>query len=344
MAEREGTKGGARAALNQKVTEQAQASNRDRAARARQELDDVEAKPGDATGLAAMAGAILRGESPGQKAKRGQADPDPEDDEIPPDQAEGDDDQAGKRGPDDGDPDDDDQGDPDEEGDEDDAGQDKPATLDEAAKRLGMTRQEFNAIPVQVGAQSMTLGELKAKLPELLKLDQSREQLEDDRGTWELERIASYRNINAIIDALPKNAHTAGMLRELERQHENERNRELESLHFARPRWADPTYATGARDKIAKMAADYGITRAEINALMDHRHVLLAQDFAELREKVKASREAARKVNEPDGSRAKGQGPARGDAGTTNGSSRTRVKPTQEGLAQRAGAILRNRR
>jgi hypothetical protein len=338
MAEQQGTKPGARAALAAKATEQQrQASNRSRAAEA-QDGEEGESRR-DAGGLAAQAGAILRGESTGKKAQPRRADPDPEDDELPPDFTDGDEeDGAGQGGGagagDAGDYDDDD-------GAGDGAPGGKPASLDEAAKQLGMTRQEFNAIPVQVGAESMTLGELKARLPDLLKLDQNREQLEDARGTWELERISAYRNLNAIIDALPKNAHTAGMLNALERQHEQNRNRELQSLHFARPRWADATYATGAREKMTAIARDYGFTKAEVQGVMDHRQVLLLQDFAELREKVKASRDAARKVNEPDGSRSAGQGAARGGAVVNNG--QRRVKATQEGIAQRAGAIVRRR-
>jgi len=332
MAEQQGTKPSARATLAAKATAQErQASNKSRAAEAQQDIEGA-GRPADAKGLAAQAAAILRGDSgtAPRKPAQSQPEPDPDDDELPPD-ADGDPDPDGQRDP--GDDDDDDQADEQPAG--------KPASLDEAAKALGMTRQEFNAIPVSVGAESMTLGELKAKLPELLKLDASRERLEDDRGTWELERIASYRNLNAIIDALPKNAHTAGMLDALERQHEQTRNRELQSLHFARPRWADATYATGAREKMTAIARDYGFTRAEVQGVLDHRQVLLLQDFAELREKVKASRDAARKVNEPDGSRAAGQGPARGGAALNNGA--RRVKATQEGIAQRAGAILRKR-
>lgn len=218
------------------------------------------------------------------------------------------------------------------------------ATADDAAKALGLSRKEFNALTVQVGADSMTIGELKDKLPELAKLDRSRAELDDERGTWELERIASYRNLSAIIDALPKNAYTAGLLRQLEAQHENTRTRELEALHFARPRWADPNYSTEARAKIHAIAKEYGFTRAEVDGLMDHRQVLLAQDFAELRERVRASRESARKLAEGGVDRPSGQkGAARADGLAGNGAQRRTHKPTQESIAQRAGAIMRRR-
>ena len=298
-------------------------------------------KTRDQRGLAAQAAAIIAGKPDPLKTRRpAQADPDPDPDEGD----EGtDEDLQQQRGQAGEGPELDEEGEEGEEGDGDGSADPdgKPASLDDVAKRLGMTRQELNSIPVQIGAESMTLGELKAKLPELVKLDQSREELDDERGTWELERIGSYRNLQAIIDQLPKNPQTVGMLRQLDAQHERNRERELENLHFARPRWADPTYATGARAKMTAVAKEYGFTAVEVGSVMDHRQVLLLQDYAELREKVKASRDSARKVNEPDGSRNQGQGPARG--GAAQPGNRPRTKDTQAQTAAKVGAIMRRR-
>jgi hypothetical protein len=167
--------------------------------------------------------------------------------------------------------------------------------------------------------------------------------LEDDRGQWELERVGAYRNLQALIDQLPRNAMTQGLLRQMEAQHESSRERELESLHFARPRWSDPAYATGARQKMTALAREYGFTQVEVASVMDHRQVLLLQDYAELREKVKSSRDMARKVNEPDGSRNAGQGaPARASRGDQSSNGR-RTKDTQAVIASRVGAMLRKR-
>lgn len=241
------------------------------------------------------------------------------------------------------------QGEPDE-GDEDEGEGSQAAqvsTIDDAAKALGLSRSEFNALEVKVGNETMTLGELKAKLPEVLKLDKSRTEFDDARGQWELERIASYRNIHAIVDAIPKTAQTAELLRQLESRHQEIRQRELETLHFARPQWSDPHYATAAREKILAIGKEYGFSRAEIDALMDHRQVLLVQDFADLRDKVRASRDTARKLAEPSGARPSGQAGAAGRdvSPSSNGSGRDRRphKLTREATAAHAGAILRKR-
>jgi hypothetical protein len=293
---------------------------------------EAPARGGQFGNLAAQAAALISGEA---------AAPPPPEEKEPGDEDGGD--EEGERGrptP---------EGEPGDEVDDDgDAGREEQGqllTADDAAKRLGLTRQEFNALQVQVGSESMTLGELKAKLPEVLKLDSGRAELDDARGTWELERIASYRNLSAIIDALPKNAFTAGLLRQLESQHETNRTRELESLHFARPRWSDPNYATAARGKILAVAKEYGFSRTEVEGLMDHRQVLLVQDFADLRERVRSSRDQARKLSEGGAERPSGQkGAASAAASSGNGSGMRRSqKPTQETIARNAGAIMRRR-
>jgi hypothetical protein len=296
--------------------------------------DDPPAQGWQGGSLAARAAALIAGKADaGPDPEEGKADEDPVDDEGA---------EPGRAVPDDG---------ADEDPvDDEDGGDEAPAqgellTADDAAKRLGLTRQQFNALQVQVGAESMTLGELKAKLPEVLKLDKGRAELDDDRGTWELERVASYRNLSAIIDALPKNAMTAGLLRQLEAQHENTRARELESLHFARPRWSDPNYATSAREKMHAVAKEYGFSRVELDGVLDHRQVLLLQDFADLREKVRASRDTARKLAEGGADRPSGQRGAAAAGPSVNGSGPRRAsqKPTQEATARQAGSIMRRR-
>lgn len=293
--------------------------------------------------LAARAAALIAGQAdPGAGKEEGEREEDPDTEDAPAG------DESSHDPADTNDPDAPDQG---EESEDEGADENQlPLTLDDAQKRLGMTKQEFNALEVKVGADTMTLGELKNRLPEVVKLDKAREEFEDERGSWELQRIGTYRNLHAIIDAIPKNPHTAGLLRQLERQHEETRTRELETLHFARPRWQDANYAATAKSKIVAMCADYGISRAEVEGLLDHRHLLLAQDFAELREKVRASREQAKKVNEPSGARPNGQGaPARRDQRENGANPRSntgagrREKPTQESVARRVGAIMRKR-
>jgi hypothetical protein len=309
---------------------QAMAAEQEAAAKAAPGTDDAAPEGWQGGKLAARAAALIAGQAdPGGKPAEEEGE-------------EGDEGEGGKPAP---------GGEEGDEGDEGEAGDEKAGeggalvTADDAAKRLGLTRQQFNALTVQVGSESITLGDLKAKLPELVKLDSARTELDDERGTWELERIGTYRNLSAIIDALPQNALTAGLLRQLEAQHETTRARELETLHFARPRWNDPNYATAARERMTGVAKEYGFSRREVEGLLDHRQVLLLQDFADLRERVRSSRDQARKIAEGGADRPSGQkGAANASASSGNGSGMRRAqKPTQEAIARNAGAIMRRR-
>lgn len=257
-------------------------------------------------------------------------DDDPRDREPGRDGGPGDDD-GGDDGADEGEPAGADEGELADEG----AG-DVPTSLDDAARRLNMTRQELNKLPVQVGDQTMTLGELKAKLPELLKVGADREKLSDERGEWELEKVSAHRNIRALVDMLPPQAVTPQVLRELNRQHETTRSRELEALHAARPQWADSTYATGQRDAMLKLAQRYGIGRAEVQSVMDHRQLLLLQDFAALTARVAAGKDAGRKVGEGAGEPKR---PAQGAPAEPTNSQRGKV--TREDMARRVSRIIR---
>jgi hypothetical protein len=276
----------------------------------------------------------------------GVADPGPGDEEDAPEEGDAEAGEAVKPGK--GQQDEPDGAEADDEGEQGDEGT-PPESLRDARKKLGLSRNQMNALTVEVAGVAggtMTLGELLAKAPEIGKLDKQRTELDDERGSWELERVSSYRNISAIIDQLPKNAMTAGLLRQLEAQHENTRARELETLHFARPRWQDANYAQAARAKIHATAKEYGFSRAEVDGLMDHRQVLLVQDYADLREKVRAGRDQARKVAEGSAERPSGQrGAAAVPAPPANGSVQARRanKPTQEVVARNAGAIMRRR-
>jgi hypothetical protein len=282
-------------------------------------------------GMVARMGALLRGQAEPKAAK-----PEPEASDEAPEADQGEELEVEAR----------DQAEPEEGGEPDDQaeeleGGEAPITVDDAAKKLGMSRAEFNALAVQVGDQRLTLGELKAKLPELMKLDKDRESLDDARGTWELERVASYRNINAIIDQLPRNVLTANLLRELQTHHEETRNREMQNLHFARPNWAKPEYAQAARTKMAALAKEYGFGRVEVDGVMDHRQLLLLQDYADLRERIKASRDNARKLSEPSQQRRGEPGAVQGRGDTS--STPRKAKPTREDRARILGGILNRR-
>lgn len=219
--------------------------------------------------------AIARDDEP----PREEWDEDTPEDEPPPRAPTGEEDEA---------PDDDaGEGEPD-----DDAG---PGTIDDVAKRLGLTRKELNAVEVEVNGDKMTLGELKAKLPELVKLDQSRAEWEESRDKQGLEVLDARRRVYALVEAFPAGSIPPALMQRIEADHSETLKREAAMLHSARPDWADPTYREASLKGMAEVAGKYGITLGDLRSVSDHRQLLLLQDFAKLQAKVDKARTDARR-------------------------------------------------
>src|SRR5262245_5845419 len=197
-----------------------------------------------------------------------------------------------RRGDDEGDAGEDDGAD----GEDDAHGDDDSVTLDDLARHAGLTAQEINKLPVRIGPDTLTLGELKARLPDLAKLDASRAEFEERRELAELEIIDAHRRVRAIVDAFPANSIPPQVMRRLDAAHQEAIARESDMLHRARPQWRDTKYATAERESMAKMGARYGFSTAELASSVDHRQVLLLQDFAHALARIDAAKAAARQV------------------------------------------------
>jgi hypothetical protein len=274
--------------LQEAAREQATAKRRDDGVSAVAELhggvDNPRERVGDA-GMAAKLAAIMAGKAPDE----GQAQAQPE----PTTQGEG---QEQGEGEGEGEGEGQAQGEGEGEGE----GQEqKPSTLADVAAALGLTTAELNAAVVQVGSESMTLGELKNKLPELVKVEARAVQLAEARETFELERIDAHRRILAIVDAFPAGSVPKAVSERLEAQHAETLARESSLLRTARPEWATPAYAAEHKAKMTALAARYGVGAAEVGAIADHRMILMLQDFANLKHKHDAAAAAAKRIPAP---------------------------------------------
>jgi hypothetical protein len=185
------------------------------------------------------------------------------------------------------------------DGDEDEehgAGEDTPVSLDDVAKAVGLSKTELNAVEVRVGPDKLTLGELKAKLPEVARLAHDRLEFEERKTATELEQIDAHRQIMALVDTLGPESIPPRLMRQLQAQHLQTRAREAEMLTKARPQWSDAKYSSAEKEAMVKVGNRYGFSPAELAAIVDHRQVLLLQDFTHAIARIEASKAAARKV------------------------------------------------
>lgn len=95
---------------------------------------------------------------------------------------------------------------------------------------------------------------------------------------------------------------------ESEKQLNERRRREAEALHKVMPVFKDPVKGQAAWDALVTAAADFGYSREELNAVVDHRQILVLREaIAHRRTKAKALQapaEAARRPPAREGRRA----------------------------------------
>jgi hypothetical protein len=216
------------------------------------------------------------------------------------------------------------------------AGEPEPFTLESIAERLELTNQELNKAVVRVGHEEMTLGELKAKLPELAKLEQTRAQFDERVGTWELSKIDAERQILAVIDAFPPGSVPPAVFAAVEARHNKERQRQAGLLVSARPSWGDPKYIETERAAINKAMSKYGLSAAELATVNDHRFVLAMQDFAALQSKFEKLKEAGQRREGSGGKPPSNKAPA---APNVNGTKPARY--SRQEMAARASALMK---
>jgi hypothetical protein len=171
----------------------------------------------------------------------------------------------------------------------------EPLTIEGVAEKLGISNAELNKVKLKVGPDELTLGELKAALPKVAKLEADREEFSETQNNWSLQKLEEERTLLTVYDQLE------GMLppRAIEAIRgyiQKQESRERALLQSARPKWSDPQYKEGQLERMADAAGKYGVTRAEIKAISDHRIVLMLEDFAAMKAKIEAAKEAARKV------------------------------------------------
>jgi hypothetical protein len=171
------------------------------------------------------------------------------------------------------------------------------ATLEEVARALRLKPAELNRMQLTVDGQRVNLGELKAGWSRVAKLDHERAEFEDRVTVTELEQIDAHRRIMAVIDSFPDRALPPAVLQRVNQQHEQNRQEQAALLTKARPDWGDPKYVERERGAMLGLAKRYGFSAAEVGAILDHRHILILQDFAHALARIDAAKGAARKVD-----------------------------------------------
>jgi len=170
-------------------------------------------------------------------------------------------------------------------------------SMEDVARALKLKASELNKVAVTVDGGRVTLGELKAGWSKVAKLDQERAEFDERVTTTQLEQIDAHRRLMAIIDELPPQGLPPAVLQRVNQQYEQDKRAQAALLTKARPEWGDAKYVEKERGAMLDLAKRYGFTPAEIGSILDHRQILLLQDFARAQARIDAAKGAARKVD-----------------------------------------------
>jgi hypothetical protein len=164
--------------------------------------------------------------------------------------------------------------------------------------------------------------------------------LDDARSEFELLRIDSHRRIMALVDAIPAQSIPAALMERIEAQHRETVARESQMLNVARPEWADPKYSEAAWGRMTQLAARYGFTKTEARSVLDHRQILLLQDFANTLDRLEKLKAQARRQLEQPGALVNRET----SGAAVQGQQGRRASNAQATQAQRVAQLISRRR
>jgi len=162
----------------------------------------------------------------------------------------------------------------------------KPTTLDQAAKNLGLTIEQLYdlEVPLRDGAEPVTLGTMKDRMQESEDLIGLRSELDDRRSSFENEMMRARQELQRVVELLP--TVPPALIEQAQQAHIAHVERERVALLSIKPEWRDPAAFASAKDAMLEVCAPYGFTRLDLDLVIDHRLTKLLHDFASLKQRV----------------------------------------------------------
>lgn len=147
-----------------------------------------------------------------------------------------------------------------------DAGNDEPMTLNELAEELGADVADlYSAVIKLPNNESATLGEMKDAYKAHQVLLAEREQYDENRQRTENSLMVEKRQTEQLLRlGIAEGNITPKTLETLNRQHEQNMQREGRAMVEAIPSWKDPAVRRADFEGIAEMMSEYGFSQAEV--------------------------------------------------------------------------------
>lgn len=164
------------------------------------------------------------------------------------------------------------------------------------AEKAGLTIEELYAVEVKLGddLEPTTLGKLKDNFRDYSKLETAQSSFDEHRTEFENDMIRSRAELQEVIKLLPQVPQE--LIQQAQESFQAARDTERAALYLIKPEWKDPEVFARAQDQVMETVKDYGFTRVDLDAVLDHRLTKLLHDFHTMRERFKAANAGAKKV------------------------------------------------
>jgi hypothetical protein len=164
-------------------------------------------------------------------------------------------------------------------------------SIDGVSKRLGLKPEEVYAIkvPMPNGAESLTIGDMKDRVGELVELETREAQFDQRRIKSEGEVLRAQTELRELISMIPKENIPAGIVDKIRKRHEStvSRERELTLEHI--PQWQDEKTCAAEIKGINELLSNYGFDETFIASVVDHRALKFIRDMYLMDKRIKAA-------------------------------------------------------
>lgn len=209
-------------------------------------------------------------------------------------------------------------------------------SLDGLVKRLGTKHEDVYKIrvPMPDGAEPLTIGQLKDRVGEVVKLEQEQLRFDNRRIKQEGELLQAQAEIRDLLSLLPKEAVKPALIEKVRAQRSEMITRERQATLDAIPAWEDEQTRLSDIKGMVDLLKVYGLPEAFLGTIHDHRALKFIRDMWQMKSRIDKALAAVKPDSKP-GKRPSSKVPStRAPNVTTPTNRRSGVRPTQDQAIQ----------
>lgn len=145
--------------------------------------------------------------------------------------------------------------------------------IEKLTKRLGLTPEQAYAIrvPMPDGAESLTIGELKDKVKDVVNLETRETQFDQRRSRQEGDLLRAQTEMRSLLAMLPKDAISPEMVERVRKQHDAKMGQERRLTLQVIPEWDDESTRETEIQSMSDFLQEHGFDDSFIATIVDHR-------------------------------------------------------------------------